>query len=83
MFYLQVLTKWSASGTSYGFVIIPLVTVIIAAILIKEQITVNFLIGAALVLIGVLVGALLPSKKKVTQVDECKESAGQVVSRCI
>ena len=83
IFYIQVLNKWSASGTSYGFVIIPLVTVIIAALLTNEQISVNFLIGAALVLVGVLVGALLPSKKNVVVVEGCKDCAGQVVSRCI
>jgi len=83
IFYMQVLNKWSASGTSYGFVFIPLVTVIIAALLTKEQITVNFIIGSALVLIGVLVGALLPGKKKTIEVEECKDSAGQVIPRCI
>jgi len=83
IFYMQVLNKWSASGTSYGFVIIPLVTVIIAALLTKEQITINFLIGAALVLTGVLVGALLPGKKKTVEVEKCKDSAGQVIPRCI
>ena len=83
MFYLQVLNNWSASGTSYGFVVIPLITVIIAAILTGEQITTNFIIGAVLVLLGVLVGALLPDKKKAAPMTECKESAGQVVSRCL
>jgi len=83
IFYMQVLSNWSASGTSYGFVIIPLVTVIIAALLTREQITINFLIGAALVLTGVLVGALLPGKKKTVEVEECKDTAGQVIPRCI
>ncbi len=83
IFYIQVLNTWSASGTSYGFVIIPLVTVLIAAFLTKEQVTVNFVIGSALVLIGVLVGALLPSKKNVAKVEECKDTAGQVIPRCI
>jgi drug/metabolite transporter (DMT)-like permease len=83
LFYLQVLNKWSASGTSYGFVVIPLVTVIIATFITMEQITFNFLIGASLVLIGVIVGALLPGKKNTAVVEECKDCAGQVVSRCI
>jgi len=83
MFYLQVLNNWSASGTSYGFVLIPLVTVIVASILANEQITVNFLIGAVLVLTGVLVGALLPGKKKPVEFETCRDSAGQVISRCI
>jgi drug/metabolite transporter (DMT)-like permease len=81
--YLQVLNRWSASGTSYGFVIIPLVTVVIAALLAEEQISVNFLIGSALVLVGVMVGALLPDKKKAAGFEACKDCAGQVVSRCL
>jgi drug/metabolite transporter (DMT)-like permease len=83
LLYVQVLNNWTASGTSYGFVIIPFVTVIVAAVLTNEQISSNFLIGGALVLIGVLVGALLPSKEKPAEVDECKDRAGQVLPRCI
>lgn len=62
LLYLYVLGRWTASGTSYGFVIIPLVTVVVAATLAGEQITTGFLAGAVLVLAGVIVGALLPSK---------------------
>jgi drug/metabolite transporter (DMT)-like permease len=83
MFYLQVLNKWSASGTSYAFVVIPLVTVVVAAILSHEPITLSFLLGAVLVLAGVFVGALMPARKKADIVEECKDCSGQVVSRCI
>lgn len=83
LLYVQVLTKWTASGTSYGFVVIPFVTVVVAAVLTNEQISSNFLIGAVLVLAGVLVGALLPSKKKPVEVNECKDRSGQVLPRCI
>ena len=62
LLYLYVLGRWTASGTSYGFVIIPLVTVVVAASLAGEQITLSFIAGGVLVLAGVLVGALLPSK---------------------
>ena len=62
LLYLYILGRWTASGTSYGFVIIPLVTVVLAATLAGEQITASFIAGAVLVLAGVLVGALLPSK---------------------
>jgi drug/metabolite transporter (DMT)-like permease len=80
--YLQVLAKWTASGTSYGFVVIPLVTVIVAAVLTDEHITAAFLVGAVLVISGVLVGALLPSKDKAEAVEECKDRSGQVLPRC-
>lgn len=60
--YLWVLGRWTASGASYGFVLAPLVTVVVAANLAGEEITPGFLVGGALVLSGVLVGALLPSR---------------------
>jgi drug/metabolite transporter (DMT)-like permease len=80
--YLQVLNKWTASGASYGFVVIPLVTFVVASLLTSEQVSSNFLVGAAFVLAGVGVGALLPSKKKTAETDDCKDSAGQVLPRC-
>jgi drug/metabolite transporter (DMT)-like permease len=60
--YLFVLSRWTVSSTSYGFVLSPLVTVILAAQLAGEQITWTFIAGAALVLFGVVFGALLPSR---------------------
>lgn len=83
LMYLQVLTNWTASGTSYGFVIIPLVTVVVASVLANEQISTNFLIGAVLILAGILFGALLPGKAKVKETDDCKDSAGRVLPDCI
>ena len=65
LLFLQVLNKWTASRTSYGFVIIPFVTVIFSAILTGEQITVNFLMGVVLVVAGVVIGALLPHREPV------------------
>jgi drug/metabolite transporter (DMT)-like permease len=64
LLYLYVLGRWTASGTSYGFVIIPLITVVLATRLAGEQITFSYVIGAVLVLSGVLIGALLPSKPR-------------------
>ncbi len=63
--YLYVLGKWTASGTSYGFVLIPLITVVLATWLAGEQITITYVIGSGLVLLGVYVGALMQPKKKV------------------
>jgi drug/metabolite transporter (DMT)-like permease len=82
LLYMFVLGKWSASGTSYGFVLVPLVTIVVASTLAGEVITSNFLVGAGLVLAGVLVGALLPSRTKPTAVEECKSRSGQVLPRC-
>ena len=63
--YLYVLGRWTASGTSYGFVLVPLITVVLASWLAGEQITVSYIIGSALVLLGVYVGALMRPKKKI------------------
>lgn len=56
--YLNVLARWTASATSYSFLLIPVTTVIIAALLAGEVITASFVIGGALVLAGVWVGAI-------------------------
>jgi drug/metabolite transporter (DMT)-like permease len=60
--YLYILGRWTASGASYGFVLTPLVTIVVASSLAGEQITLSFVAGGVLVLAGVLVGALLPSR---------------------
>lgn len=62
LLYLYVLGRWTASGTSFGFVITPLITIVVATSMAGEQITLSFIAGGVLVLAGVLVGALLPSK---------------------
>jgi drug/metabolite transporter (DMT)-like permease len=64
--YLRVLQKWTASGTAYSFVIVPLVTVLVASTLSNEEITTNFVVGGATVLLGVLIGALLPNNVNTT-----------------
>ena len=83
LLYMFVLGKWTASGTSYGFVIVPLSTIIVAATLAGERITPNFLLEAVFVLAGVFVGALLPSKKNPAEIEECKDRSGQVLPHCI
>lgn len=83
MLYMFVLSRWTASGTSYGFVLVPLVTIVVASTLAGEEITLNFLIGASFVLAGVIIGALLPSKSKPAIVEECKDRSGQVLPRCL
>ena len=83
LLYAFILGNWTASKTSYGFVIVPLVTIVVASTLTGEIITINFLIGAALVLLGVLVGALLPSKTNPAVIEECKDCSGRVLPRCV
>lgn len=84
LLYMFVLGNWTASGTSYGFVIVPMVTIVVASTLVGETITVNFLIGSALVLAGVYIGALLSSKtQQEAAIEECKDRSGQVLPSCV
>jgi drug/metabolite transporter (DMT)-like permease len=59
--YVVVVRLWSASRAAYGFVITPLVTILLSARLDDEPITAGLIIGGTLVLVGVYVGALRPS----------------------
>ncbi len=53
-----VLSRWTATATSYIGVLTPLVTVATASVLAGEKPTFAFLLGALFVLLGVYVGAL-------------------------
>lgn len=61
--YLYVLDRWTASATSYSFLLFPVATVLIAAWLADEVVTPAFVLGGALVLFGVWVGALAADKR--------------------
>ena len=64
LFYLQlfVLNRWTATATSYAFLLFPIVTVILSAWLTGEVVTLQFAAGAAIVLVGVWIGVLAPAK---------------------
>ena len=64
LLYLFVLKRWPASSASYQFVLFPFVTVTLSAWLEKEPVTLALLLGGALVLAGVYVGALAQSPGK-------------------
>ncbi|NJC98375.1 MAG: EamA family transporter [Anaerolineales bacterium] len=57
---LYVLSHWTASAGSYLLVLMPIVTILLAAWISHEKITATLLIGGVLVLVGVYVGALIP-----------------------
>lgn len=59
--YLIVIRRWSASATSYALLLMPLVSILAAAIVLNEPVTPLLLIGGVLVLAGVYVGAFAPS----------------------
>jgi len=65
MFYLfiWILVRWSASATSYVIMLFPIVATIAGSLLRGEEITLTFILGGALVLVGVWIGALMrPSR---------------------
>ena len=58
--YIFVLEHWSATRTSYEFLLIPVVTVALSAWLDNEAVGLGLVLGGALVLAGVYVGVLRP-----------------------
>jgi drug/metabolite transporter (DMT)-like permease len=62
LLYLIVLRYWAASRASYGFVIIPFVTLVLSAWLDNEPVGLGLVLGGLLVLAGVYVGALRPAR---------------------
>ncbi len=76
MFALFVFTmqRWTASAVSYVTLLMPLVTVALAAVLTDEPITPPFVLGGAVVLGGVYVGAFLkgrPRRTSASSLPEC------------
>ena len=59
MFYMfvYVLSRWTASATSYAILFFPLIATALAALLTGETVTFTFLVGGAVVIIGVWIGA--------------------------
>ena len=55
---LYILARWTASATSYAFLLFPLVAVGLGAVLLQEPVQPSFLLGGAIVLAGVYVGAV-------------------------
>lgn len=56
--FLYVLQRWTASRTSYQFVLSPIVAVAAGVLIAGEHVTPTFLLGGAVVLAGVYFGAL-------------------------
>ena len=72
--YVFTLERWTASAVSYMTLLLPLVTVPLAAALFDERITTSFLVGGAVILLGVYVGAFLrirPLRSSASSLPEC------------
>ncbi len=72
--YLFTLERWTASAVSYMTLLMPLVTVSSAAVLTGDRISSAFLVGGAVILAGVYVGAFLkirPARSSASSLPEC------------
>lgn len=61
--YVFVLRRWTASAVSYTFLLLPLVTIVYGAIFADETITLGFVVGGAIIVVGVWIGALAPERR--------------------
>ena len=64
--FIFVVRRWTASAVSFQFLLIPLATIPISAVLTGEVITPLMLVGGAVVLAGVYVGAFAPTLRRRT-----------------
>jgi len=62
--FLYVLQRWTASATSYASLLFPVVTVAIGILFAGEAVSLQFIAGAALIVIGVYLGALAPERAR-------------------
>lgn len=72
--YLFALTRWTASAVSYVTLLMPLVTVPLAALLFSERVSGLLAVGGLLAVAGVYVGAFLhfrPRRTPTTILPEC------------
>jgi drug/metabolite transporter (DMT)-like permease len=71
--YVFALERWTASAVSYVTLLMPLVTVSVAAAVTAERVSPALLAGGAIVLVGVYVGAFLkvPRRTSASSLPEC------------
>ncbi len=60
---LMIVRRWTSSATSYLFVLFPVSTLLLEAVLLGEPVTLQVVIGALLVMSGVWFGALSPGAR--------------------
>lgn len=56
--FLYVLNRWTASASSYQFVLLPFATIFYGVLFLRERLTMAFAVGAAVVLAGVYAGGI-------------------------
>ncbi|HSF81620.1 MAG TPA: DMT family transporter [Anaerolineales bacterium] len=78
--YLFVLSRWTASATSYSFLLFPVATIVISAWLTDEAITLRFVAGGCIVLIGVWIGALRQPREAPVEREQQEEAAMELAA---
>lgn len=73
---LLIVRRWTASATSYMFVLFPVVTMGLDAWIADEPVTLQALSGALLVMLGVWFGALSPGARRAAAVEQPPVPAG-------
>jgi drug/metabolite transporter (DMT)-like permease len=58
---VYIIKNWTASASSYQFVLLPIVTIAVSAWLTKEPVTATLILGGILVLAGVYIGGIAKS----------------------
>ena len=75
MLALYVLARWTASATSYAFLLFPLVAIVLGAVLFAEPVQPSFLLGGTVVVAGVYVGAIY--RPRVATADTAAETPAE------
>jgi drug/metabolite transporter (DMT)-like permease len=60
---LFILKRWTATGVSYQTVLSPIIAIVLSSWLLDETISGGLFLGASLVITGVYIGALMPSRR--------------------
>jgi drug/metabolite transporter (DMT)-like permease len=71
--YVFALRRWTASAVSYTTLLMPLVGIPVAAWLLGEQVTLAFVGGGVLSIIGVYVGAFMQARPRAVSVTSSPE----------
>jgi drug/metabolite transporter (DMT)-like permease len=73
--YVFLLGRWSASAASYILLLQPVPTIVYSAILTQEPVTPVLFIGAAIIILGVYVGAMSAPKAAVVPSEDAAATA--------
>ncbi|MFN2590078.1 MAG: DMT family transporter [Actinomycetota bacterium] len=80
--FLFVLKRWTATGTSYFTVLMPIVAAVLGAWVLDQPITVAVVLGGLVVLAGVYIGALSHGKVPAPVTGPKAEESEALAQRC-